>query len=71
MKSYLSIATFAIALNLCVSCADSHFIGDDTERATVEADFAARRDSVPCRHFFDAIDMMEISDTQCEALQFL
>lgn len=71
MKSYLSIATFAIALNLCVSCADSHFIGDDTERATVEADFAARRDSVPCRHFFDAIDMMEISDKQCEALKFL
>lgn len=64
-------AAASLSLALCTSCGDNHFIGDSQERATVEADFAARRDTVPCKQFFDVIDMMEISTEQREALKFL
>lgn len=73
MKTYTSFfASAALALMLCTSsCGGSHFIGDSEERATVEADFAARRDTVPCKQFFDNIDMVELSTEQREALKFL
>ena len=64
-------AAASLSLALCTSCGGNHFIGDSQERATVEADFAARRDTVPCKQFFDVIDMMEISTEQREALKFL
>lgn len=70
MKSF-AIFSVAVLLAMCVSCADRHLIGDEAERAAVVADFEARRDSMPRQQLFDAIDMMELTTEQREAMMFL
>lgn len=52
------------------SCANNHLISDDAERAAVQQDFEARRESLPQGNLFQVFDQT-LSDEQREALTFL
>ncbi len=70
MKPYATTIVNALLIILCASCAERHFITDDTERAAITADFEERRMSLP-DGFFDFIDTDDLTVEQREAMVFL
>ena len=70
MKHFTFLIFIATAI-LCTSCANKHFISDENERNAVIADYESRRDLLNDKHVFTAIDQMELTTEQHEALMFL
>ncbi|MDO4180161.1 MAG: transglutaminase domain-containing protein [Bacteroidales bacterium] len=67
--TFLCAAGISLLL-MASSCANNHLISDDAERAAVQQDFEARRESLPQGNLFQVFDQT-LSDEQREALTFL
>lgn len=70
MKFTFLCAAGVSLLLMASSCANNHLISDDAERAAVQQDFEARRESLPQGNLFQVFDQT-LSDEQREALTFL
>ena len=67
----LALCAPGIGLMLCASCTNNkHLISDEAERAAVQQDFEARRDTLTQGNLFQVFEQ-PMSDEQKEAMTFL
>ena len=67
----LALCAAGIGLMLCASCTNNkHLISDEAERAAVQQDFEARRDTLAQGDLFQVFEQ-PMSDEQKEAMTFL
>lgn len=67
----LALCAAGIGLMLCASCTNNkHLISDEAERAAVQQDFEARRDTLTQGNLFQVFEQ-PMSDEQKEAMTFL
>lgn len=67
----LALCAAGIGLMLCASCTNNkHLISDEAERAAVQQDFEARRDTLTQGNLFQVFEQ-PMSDEQKETMTFL